>query len=138
MIKRAIPLKVLLADDEEHMRTFVGQILSTVVECTLTKVSDGAAAVEYCRNNKPDLVILDINMPRMDGSKALPLIREMMPTLPIVMMTSIADEFIVEECLRNGASYYIRKDPYGNYIKIELETVVKDFFPTENKPDEKS
>lgn len=137
MIKRANPLRVLLADDEKHMQAFVGQILSSSIDCTITTVSDGAAAIEHCRTADSELVILDINMPRVDGVKALTEIRQFKPELPIIMMTSIADEFVVEECLRKGASYYIRKDPFGNYIRVELESVLRDFFPPDPKLNEK-
>ena len=138
MIKRANPLRVLLADDEKHMQVFVGQILSSLIDCTLTTVGDGAAAIAHCRTADPELVILDINMPRVDGVKALTEIRQFKPQLPIIMMTSIADEFVVEECLRKGASYYIRKDPFGNYIRVEFETVLRDFFPSDLNPNEKT
>lgn len=130
MIEPTEPLRILLADDEAHMQAFVGEILESLLPCSLTRVYDGAEAIAHCLNGHPDLAILDISMPRVNGVEALARIRPLRPKLPIVMLTSIADEVVVERCLAKGASYFIRKDPFAEPVRAELETMLREFFPT--------
>lgn len=70
MIKRTIPLRVLLVDDEAYMRTFVGRVLQKSIDCTVVEARDGQEAVALSQSINPELIILDINMPRMDGVTA--------------------------------------------------------------------
>jgi two-component system chemotaxis response regulator CheY len=129
MINRASPLRVLLVDDETYMRVFVGRVLTTSVTCTVAEARDGQDAINQCQTSDPELIILDINMPRVDGVTALGEIRALKPATPIVMLTSISEEAVVEECVTKGASYFIRKDVRADLLKIELEEMLRQFFP---------
>jgi two-component system chemotaxis response regulator CheY len=131
MINRANPLRVLLVDDENYMRVFVGRVLSSAIKCTISEARDGQDAIEQCGKAEPELIILDINMPRVDGVQALGQIRALKPDTPIVMLTSISEEAVVEECVTKGASYFIRKDVRADLLKTELEEMLKQFFPEE-------
>jgi len=133
MINRANPLRVLLVDDETYMRVFVGKVISTSITCTLAEARDGQDAIDQCRNGDPELIILDINMPRVDGVQALGQIRAFKPDIPIVMLTSISEEAVVEDCVTKGASYFIRKDVRADLLKTELQEMLRQFFP-EEKP----
>lgn len=132
MINRTNPLRVLLVDDENYMRVFVGRVLTTAITCTIAEARDGQDAIDQCGKSDPELIVLDINMPRVDGVQALGMIRELKPHTPIVMLTSISEEAVVEECVTKGASYFIRKDVRADLLKIELEEMLKQFFPDEN------
>lgn len=129
MINRATPLKVLLVDDETYMRVFVGRVLTTSINCTVAEARDGQDAISLCQATDPDLIILDINMPRMDGVQALGEIRALRPATPIVMLTSISEEAVVEECVTKGASYFIRKDVRADLLKTELQEMLRQYFP---------
>jgi CheY-like chemotaxis protein len=129
MINRPHPLRILLVDDETYMRVFVGRVLSSEITCTVTEARDGQEAIDQCGKVDPELVILDINMPRVDGVQALGEIRTMKPDIPIVMLTSISEEVVVEKCLINGASHFIRKDVGANVLKAELMEMLQQFFP---------
>lgn len=129
MSKRPNPLRVLLVDDENYMRVFVGRVLSNAIHCTIAEARDGQDAIEQSQRSDPELIILDINMPRVDGVQALGRIRETRPHTPIVMLTSISEEAVVEECVTKGASYFIRKDVRADLLKTELEEMLKQFFP---------
>ena len=131
MINRVNPLRVLLVDDETYMRVFVGRVLSTSINCTLSEARDGQDAIDQCGQSDPELIILDINMPRVDGVKALGEIRALKPDIPIVMLTSISEEAVVEECVTKGASYFIRKDVRADLLKTELQEMLQQFFPDE-------
>ena len=129
MINRANPLRILLVDDETYMRVFVGRVLTVSINCTVTEARDGQDAINQCQASDPELIILDINMPRVDGVKALGEIRALRPATPIVMLTSISEEAVVEECVAKGASYFIRKDVRADLLKTELEKMLQQFFP---------
>ena len=129
MINRPTPLKILLVDDETYMQVFVGRILSVSINCTITQARNGQEAIDKSKTCDPELIILDINMPRMDGVQALGELRALRPDTPIVMLTSISEEVVVEKCLAKGASQFIRKDVGANILKAELEEMLQQFFP---------
>lgn len=129
MMNKIEPLKILLVDDESYFRVFVGKVLGVAVKCTVFEEKNGQDAITHCRTNEPDLILLDINMPQMDGVKALREIRALKPATPIVMLTSVAEEAVVEECVNLGASYFIRKDVLAGELKAELEKMLGMFFP---------
>lgn len=131
MLNHHPPLRVLLVDDEPYMRAFVGRVISTSIACTLSEARDGQEAIAHCGPNDPELIMLDINMPRVDGVQALQEIRKLKPDTPIVMLTSISEEAIVEECVTKGASYFIRKDVGADILKTELRGMLELFFPAE-------
>jgi two-component system chemotaxis response regulator CheY len=126
----------LLVDDENYMRVFVGKVLSLFITCTLEVARDGQEALSRCQTGDPELIILDINMPRLDGVQALSEIRALKPDAPIVMLTSISEEAVVEECVTRGASHFIRKDVQAGLLKIELEKMLQQFFPDETEAHE--
>jgi two-component system chemotaxis response regulator CheY len=124
---QAEPLKVLLVDDEAYFRVFVGKVLRKSVNCTVSETKNGKEAVAYCKTNNPDLIILDISMPHMDGVEALAAIRAIKPDTPVIMLTSIAEEKVVEECVKQNASYFIRKDVGADKLQIELQEMLRMF-----------
>lgn len=136
MINRATPLRILLVDDESYMRVFVGRVLSTSINCTLLEARDGQEAIDMCRSGDPELIMLDINMPHVDGVKALTEIRAFNPDTPIVMLTSISEEAVVEKCVVRGASHFIRKDVGAGVLKAELEHILQQFFAGKKEPNE--
>ena len=131
MLTRTAPLRVLLVDDERYMRVFVGKVLNSFISCTVAEACDGHEAIEKSRTTDPELILLDINMPRMDGVQALAEIRVFKPDTPIVMLTSISEEATVEDCVNKGASSFIRKDLRADLLQLELQEMLKQFFPDE-------
>lgn len=111
------------------MRVFVGKVVSGYISCTITEARDGQDAIDQCRAADPELILLDINMPRVDGVQALVQIRALKPDTPIVMLTSISEEAIVEQCVNHGASSFIRKDLRADLLQVELQEMLKQFFP---------
>lgn len=131
MVTKANPLLVLLVDDEAYCRLFVGKVLGISIRCTVVEAQNGEEAITVCQTSNPDLILLDINMPRVDGVQALPKIRALKPATPIVMLTSVSEEAVVEECVALGASYFIRKDLPAGELKAELQEMLRRFFPVE-------
>lgn len=137
MINRTTPLRILLVDDERYMRVFVGKVLSSYISCALTEARDGQEAIDLARTADPELILLDINMPRVDGVQALGQIRAFKPDTPIVMLTSISEEAIVEECVVKGASSFIRKDVRADLLQVELQEMLRQFIPGDPEPHER-
>ncbi|WP_172830268.1 response regulator [Opitutus sp. GAS368] len=121
----------MLVDDETYMQVFVGRVLASSINCTVTTARDGQAAIDQCEKSDPQLIILDINMPRVDGVQALGRIRALKPDVPIVMLTSISEEAVVEECVTKGASAFIRKDVRADLLQTELQEMLQQFFSDE-------
>src|SRR5690606_27110552 len=74
------------------------------------EASDGEQAVWYCRELSPDVVLMDLNMPRMDGIEAIKTIHEEKPDIKFVVFTSFVDDNIVHHALQAGAVGYLLKD----------------------------
>ena len=132
----AAPLKILLVEDEAYFRLFVGKMLGLTIPCTVVEAKNGQEAIDLCRTSDPDLILLDIYMPLLDGLEALPQIRALKPATPIVMLTSVSEEAVVEQCVTLGASYLIRKDVHALLLKTEIQKMLHIFFPLQSKAHE--
>jgi two-component system chemotaxis response regulator CheY len=119
---------ILLVDDEAHIRKFVGLILKQLGSPRLLEAPNGQEAVAIYEKENPDLVLLDINMPIMDGLETLKKLREIDPECIVVMLTSLASRSNVENALALGATNYIRKDtPKEEIAKALNETIAACF-----------
>jgi two-component system chemotaxis response regulator CheY len=128
------PKKILLTDDEPHIRKFIGLVLKKLGEPCILEASDGAVAVKLYEQEKPELVLLDVNMPNMDGLQALAEIRRIDPDAVVVMLTSLANRQTVEECVRLGATDYLRKDTPRDELTAQLTRIIDDCFGKEEGP----
>ena len=113
-------IRVLLADDEAHVRLFVKAVMTSLGCDVVGEASNGKEAVELFEQTSPDLVLLDINMPVMDGIAALKALRAKSETVAIVMLTSLASAEVVEQVLDAGATYHLRKDLPIAELKDEI------------------
>ena len=127
--------KVLLVDDEAHVRKFVGLIVRGLGDPTLLEATNGREAVEIYQRESPDLVLLNVNMPILDGLGTLREIMAMDPEAVIVMLTSLANRQTVEEALERGATNYIRKDTPRDEIKKSLSATIDAVFGSEESAD---
>jgi len=125
------PQTILLTDDEAHIRKFIGLVLRKFDNPRLLEAPDGAQAVELYRQHQPDLVLLDVNMPNMDGVQALGEIMRLDPNAVVVMLTSLANRQTVEECLRLGAVAYIRKDTPRDEMTAQFERIIAECYGQE-------
>jgi two-component system chemotaxis response regulator CheY len=128
------PRKILLTDDEPHIRKFIGLILKKLGDPRILEAADGAIAVKLYETEKPDLVLLDVNMPNMDGIQALAEIRRLNPDAVVVMLTSLANRQTVEECVRLGAADYIRKDTPREELTVQLARIIAECFGDDEEP----
>lgn len=124
----SFPRKILLTDDEPHVRKFIGLVLKQIGESHILEAADGAIAVRLYTQEKPNLVLLDVNMPHLDGLQALAQIKQLDPAAIVVMLTSLANRQTVEECLRLGATDYIRKDTPRDELTARFREIIDDCF----------
>ena len=103
-------IRVLIADDEPHILKLIGTVMSSMNNDVVARARNGNEAVEMFKEKKPDITLLDINMPVKDGTAALEEIMADTPDAFVIMMTSVSDMETVEKCIELGASHYIRKD----------------------------
>ncbi len=114
---------VLLADDETHIRAMMKALMKTINAEVVGEAVNGSEAVFLYDAYRPDLLLLDINMPDKTGEEVLEEILEKDPDAFVIMLTSLADAETVEKCMNLGAANFIRKDtPLGEMKKIIRDT----------------
>lgn len=103
-------LRVLLADDEPLITAGIRTVLEATgdIEVVAT-ATDGRAAVEAATRHRPDVALIDINMPVLDGLSALDELRRVLPELPTVVLTSFGTEPNVLRALQHGAAGFVLK-----------------------------
>ena len=103
-------LKALIVEDDFTCRGWLCSLVKKHGFSEVAQATNGEEAVAAAARMKPDIVLLDVSMPLQTGPKALPAILAAHPGARVVMVTSIADQGTVLECLEKGAVGYIRKD----------------------------
>jgi len=109
--------RVLIADDHRLVREGLKAVLATEPDLEVVgEVEDGLQAIEACLSLKPDLVLMDVRMPRADGLEATRRIKERMPRVSVVMVTMHENPDYLMEAVRAGAAGYILKDASGERL----------------------
>lgn len=101
--------RIMIADDSDAIRLVLKDILSIDDNEIVAEASDGAEAVDFYQKHKPDVLLLDLAMPKKDG---LIVVRELIqfdPNAKIVLITASDDQKIITQCLNEGATTYISK-----------------------------
>jgi DNA-binding NarL/FixJ family response regulator len=105
------PVRVLVVDDQALVREGLMTLLEAVPDITpVAAAADGEEAVALCSRHRPDVVLMDLRMPRLDGVEATRRIREAQPETEIVVLTTHADDDSILDALRAGARGYLTKD----------------------------
>jgi len=100
--------RLLVVDDEEHVTAIIEEYFASL-GYEVEIAHDGAEALRRAAAVRPDVVLLDINMPGVTGDEALNRLHALDPTVPIVMLTGNADEELARNLLRRGAMEYVSK-----------------------------
>ena len=118
------PVRVLLADDQRLVRESLATLLGLLgsVELVAT-ASDGEEALALTAEHKPDVVLMDLRMPRLDGIEATRRLRERHPDVRVIALTTYADDESVLGALRAGARGYLTKDASSDDIRSAIYTV---------------
>jgi DNA-binding NarL/FixJ family response regulator len=108
---RLVVIRVLIIDDEALVRAGLRMILESADDKTLVgEAADGAGAVEAVQRSQPDVVLMDIRMPRIDGLAATVALRELGARPPVVILTTFDLDDYVFRALRAGADGFLLKD----------------------------
>ena len=104
-------IRVMIVDDHQMVREGLKVLLSTCDDIEVVgEAADGAEAVELCSAVRPDVVLMDVMMPVMDGAEATAEIMRAFPEMRVIVLTSFVDQDYVQKALDAGAISYLLKD----------------------------
>ena len=110
------PIRVIVVDDHDLLRKGVRDLLSEHGLQVVGEASDGDDAVRLVAHAAPDVVVMDLNMPRMSGIEATRRLARVSPTSRVLVLTVSADDETVADAIEAGASGYLLKDASGDEI----------------------
>jgi DNA-binding NarL/FixJ family response regulator len=119
-----VSVSVLLADDQRLVRESLATMLGLLdgIELVAT-ASDGEEAIALAARHRPDVVLMDLRMPRLDGIEATRRLREQVPDVRVIALTTFADDESVLGALRAGARGYLTKDAGSDDIRAAIFAV---------------
>jgi DNA-binding NarL/FixJ family response regulator len=111
-------IRVAVVDDQQLVREGFALILAAQPDIEVVATAgDGLEALEVCREHRPDVVLLDLRMPRLDGLGAIPRLLSDLPGARVLVLTTFPDDEYVVRALRDGASGFLLKDsPRGSLV----------------------
>jgi DNA-binding NarL/FixJ family response regulator len=117
-------IRVLIADDQRVVRDGLAMLIGLIddVEVVAT-ASDGAEAVQCAERERPDIVLMDLRMPRMEGAEATRRIRETLPGTEVLVLTTYADDDSLFPALQAGARGYLTKDASAEEIEQAIRSL---------------
>lgn len=119
-------IRICIADDQPSARTMLRRVLGDHPEIFIVgEAEDGFATVDLCRETVPDIVLLDISMPGMNGVEAARVLSGLANPPKIVTLSMHADAFLAAEILNAGADAYLTKDCEPNEILRAIRTVME-------------
>ncbi|MBW3583829.1 MAG: response regulator transcription factor [Euryarchaeota archaeon] len=122
-------IRTLIVDDDEPLRMLMHYVLEDAEGYEVVgEAVDGVEALELVKAERPDLVLLDLMMPRMDGFEALPLIRASNPDCLIVVLSMMPSEDAEGDALRLGADLFLDKSTSTDAILATLDRLVHERF----------
>jgi len=116
--------KVLLVDDSELTRYLLGQILISGGHEVVGEASDGVEALQKVRETNPDVVILDVIMPKMRGPETLEEIRKISPSTRVIICSGDHQEYTIRDVVKKGAAGFIIKPFKKEAVLQEINSVL--------------
>ncbi len=121
-----IMIKVLIADDQELIRQSLQIVLETREGISVIGTAkDGREVIQMLRKEKPDVILMDVRMPEMDGVACTKIIKDAYPEIKIIILTTFDDDEFVFSALKHGASGYLLKGISMDELEKAIHTVCK-------------
>lgn len=118
------PIRVLIADDQRVVRDGLVLLIGMLDGIEVVGAArDGAEAVRLAEQLRPDVVLMDLNMPVLDGTAATAELRERSPQCAVLVLTTYADDDSVFPALRAGARGYLTKDADGDQVEMAIRNI---------------
>jgi DNA-binding NarL/FixJ family response regulator len=128
--KRTGPDRLVIVDDHDLIRSGLKSMLAGVPDLAVVgEARDGREALEVCRRLRPDLVLMDVRMPRMDGLAATRALKEECPEISVIMVTMYDDEDYLLEAIRAGAAGYVLKGATHERLTTAIREALDGEFP---------
>lgn len=119
-------IRILLADDHALVRQGIRSLLDKLDEIEVVgEVSDGREAVELSKTIQPDIVLMDITMPGLNGLEAVTRMKKACPTTRVIMLSMHAGEEYFQQALDSGAAGYLLKDADRMELELAIRTVMR-------------
>lgn len=117
-------VRILIADDHKLVRAGLAMLIGEIPGYeVIAQADDGVSALESAIGLKPDVILVDINMPRMSGLECLAKLREQAPEIHVLMLSMYANEEHVIRALNLGARGYLLKDATPSELELAIRTV---------------
>jgi DNA-binding NarL/FixJ family response regulator len=124
--KRSPPIRVLAADDQRVVREGLAMLLGLLPDVEVVgTAADGHEALRLAEQTQPDVVLMDLRMPHLDGAAATRQLRDRCPDVQVIVLTTYADDRSVIDALRAGARGYLTKDAGAEEIRRALHDVTR-------------
>jgi len=120
-------IQVMIVDDQKSIRGFLRSIIESIGAEVVTEAENGEIAVKNYKLYKPHLVLMDINMPHMDGMEALIQIIKLNPKALVIMLTSLDSGDMIQRCIENGARNFLLKSNPPDEIASEIKESWADY-----------
>jgi two-component system response regulator DegU len=125
-LTRTGPARLLLADDHELVRAGLRHMLSRVQDLEVVgEAKNGLEAVQLCRRLKPDLVLMDVRMPQMDGLEATRQAKAQQPEVSVLVVSAYENPEYIVEALKAGAAGYVLKGAPNSEIMGSIRAVLE-------------
>ena len=118
------PIRVLIADDQRVVREGLSMLVALIDDVEVVGAAcDGSEAVRLAETYRPDVILMDLRMPELDGIAATAQLRERLPAARVLVLTTYADEDAIVPALRAGARGYLTKDASAEQIEAAIRDV---------------
>jgi len=117
-------MKILIVDDDKSNRLILSSYLKKN-DYTVVEAESGLEAIELFQTDEPELVLIDVNMPLMDGLEATRQIKSMITDkfIPIIFLTAITDEKALSQCVEAGADDFLTKPYNKTLLKAKIDAL---------------
>jgi len=117
-------IRVMIADDQRVVRDGLSMLVSLIDDVEIVGLaSDGTEAVRLAEEHRPDVILMDLRMPGVDGATATAQVRERLPGTQVLVLTTYADEAAILAALRADALGYLTKDASAEQIEAAVRAV---------------